>query len=84
MRDPYLYEDPSTLNFELGWQSFVRNSGFFTVEEKKALFSNVSANRIVEISNIIFKPQGATVVVLCSTSNLTEQKIECIVNEGLA
>ena len=79
----FLPEDPMTMNFELGWQSFVRNREFLSVEEQIVQYEKVSIKRLVEISNSIFKPENTVITILGSTNKLTKKEIRRIVQDGL-
>jgi len=68
----FWFDDSSTLNYELDCDAMKGKEGF-TIEERINSNSKISACRLNEIANNIFKTSNVSVVVLGETSQFMKK-----------
>jgi len=73
----YWLEDTELLNSEMGWELSIRYEPH-TVEERIALYQNVTAEKIVKLARKIFLPQNISLLISGDVKNITKKSVSQI------
>ena len=68
-------EDSYELNFQLGCD-FIKGKELLTIEERIKENEKINVHRLREVSNIIFKKENTSLIVMGPTKGLTKKVLK--------
>lgn len=74
-----LYDDARELNFTFAYDNHILNATYSSIEERSAVYSAVTPERIAEIADMLFRPENLTLTVKGRKRSIDTDRIEAII-----
>lgn len=74
------FDDPEELNWHMAYYNFILDNGLKSIEHIKSLYGAVTPDRLMEISNEIFRPENLVVAIECKKKKLSEERVRKILS----